>query len=385
MMRPAGLWSGVLLVCAVATCSANLGAVFGGHGGTVEALAEHPTVRMVSERVEATIGDERAQVECTYRFANEGPATVVTMGFPELTAGFVPRDQRAPGVQDDPALEGFTLTADGQAVPTELRVAARRALDGPRADDTPADKLPTMAKWVMADGAFGVIARWHVAEVPFAEGQPRTIQVRYEQALGESAGFSDSRWFRYWAGTAASWKGDLDEATFTFHLDLPPGTRRFNGYPERATSRDEKTLTWRYEHYDGDPPDFRVGFELGRTALELNGRKVDWWPSNCRVSQDGAICGRITAFTKAMGGEVRHEPGSPRFELHLRGKTITVEAGKREGTMDGTPLDLGGPPARVGGVRDDLQCRLDPIVKALGGAIAADLEATRVVVTLPGA
>jgi hypothetical protein len=373
MTRMVLLAVAVLPLLVGGVCEANLGAVFGRHGGAVEALPEHATVRMVAETVDATIDDMHARVECSYRFLNEGPATVVTMGFPEMEAGML--DHGWPEAE----LEKLTLTADGQAVPTTLRPGAMRHMDGSKPEGTPEAELPPATRWAREGGAFGVAWRWHVAEVPFAEGQERQVQVRYEQRLGEFGGVN-GYWFRYWAGTAASWKGDLDEATFTFHLDLPADAARVGVSPD-PTSRDEETVTWRFAHYEGDPPDFRVFFDLGTALLEVNGKNCGAMYHYYRVYKDNEAAGQLVHFAKILGGETKHEKGSQEFEARVRGKTIVVTAGESRCTVDGTPCDLGAQAEKLGD--NDVQVRLGPIVRALGGTLTSDLKTMKISVTLP--
>jgi hypothetical protein len=79
----------VLLLLAITPrpVRADDGAVLG-EGGAMAPMREHPSIRMVSERVVADLTLEGPDVvDCVFRFRNEGPATTVRMGFPESSGG----------------------------------------------------------------------------------------------------------------------------------------------------------------------------------------------------------------------------------------------------------------------------------------------------------
>lgn len=71
----------------VVLCSAQVladdSALSGIGGRAVAPMAQHPSVRMVSETVAVRLTDKGTRVHCEFLFRNEGKACMVTMGFPE--------------------------------------------------------------------------------------------------------------------------------------------------------------------------------------------------------------------------------------------------------------------------------------------------------------
>jgi len=56
-------------------------------GGSVRPLTEHPTVRLDAEYVHIQFIRNDAWVECVFFLNNLGPATTVTLGFPNFSGG----------------------------------------------------------------------------------------------------------------------------------------------------------------------------------------------------------------------------------------------------------------------------------------------------------
>jgi hypothetical protein len=144
-------------------------------GGSLRAMDEQPSVVMKSEQVDVTITSAGASVDCVFVLENEGPATDVKMGFPE----------RGWGVADPEQPRGFVSfhsSVDDDVVPTKI--------EGLEIDKS---------SW----------RRWRTNVVPFAAGQTRRVEVRYQQKLGETP--QRTRFFTYDLETGASWKGKIGQ------------------------------------------------------------------------------------------------------------------------------------------------------------------------------
>ncbi len=146
-------------------------------GGTARLMSSHASVRMVREEVRIKLYPDRAEVDCSFVFKNEGKATTVQIGFPETLQGGT--DTSA---QTAPKLRNFRAYLDGQPVSYRILKASERR------------------------GEYG-IAYWYVRTVHFAAGQQRTTRVTYSAELGgDSVG---RRFFPYVLRTGASWKGSI--------------------------------------------------------------------------------------------------------------------------------------------------------------------------------
>jgi hypothetical protein len=87
-----------------------------GVSGTIELLWPNPSIRMVEEHVD--IEDVTApHVTARFVFTNEGPATNVLIGFPEMG------DQIEPGKPESPGLDNFRSFVDGKPIAVTRRMA----------------------------------------------------------------------------------------------------------------------------------------------------------------------------------------------------------------------------------------------------------------------
>lgn len=123
-------------------------------GGTARLMSSHASLRMVREEVRIKLYLDRAEVDCSFVFKNEGKATTVQIGFPETLQGGT--DTSA---QTAPKLRNFRAYLDGQPVSYRILKASERR------------------------GEYG-IAYWYVRTVHFAAGQQRTTRVTYSAELG---------------------------------------------------------------------------------------------------------------------------------------------------------------------------------------------------------
>jgi len=183
-------------------------------------MVEHPTVRMVSEKVHAKIGWKGAKVRCEFVFKNDGPATVVSMGFPEKSWGDV-----GPIVRS--GMGGFKSWVDGEPFATKF-VPSRKSLDGgPRE-----------------------YKAWHVKDVPFGAHQTRTVVNEYDSGLGmDSMG---GRFFNYILRSGKSWKGKIREALIEVDVSEIPPCWKVSGGPPGSRVRGESKITWTLRDFEPD-------------------------------------------------------------------------------------------------------------------------------------
>ncbi|HUV04424.1 MAG TPA: stalk domain-containing protein [Armatimonadota bacterium] len=170
------------LVCLCIAAHADDGAVHG-VGGTIAPMVEHPTVRMVREKVDAKLDWGGAKVRCEFVFKNEGPATTVKIGFPEKAWGEVGPIRRSD-------FSGFKSWVDGKRVSTRF---------------VPSRKPPKEASQEFE--------AWHVKDVGFGAGQTRLIVNEYTCPLGRDSG--GNRFFSYTLRSGKTWKGKIGEAIIT--------------------------------------------------------------------------------------------------------------------------------------------------------------------------
>jgi hypothetical protein len=129
---------------------------------------------MVSEKVVIDIYGDGAAINCRFVFKNEGPGTVVTMGFPNEPYGDA----------DSTELDGFRSKVDGRSVRAKILK----------------DASGTDERRV-----------FYVKQVAFNTGQTRVVQDSYRIPLNTNI-FNWSG-ISYVMETGASWKGNIGNAT----------------------------------------------------------------------------------------------------------------------------------------------------------------------------
>ncbi|HWA83888.1 MAG TPA: hypothetical protein VG820_10660 [Fimbriimonadaceae bacterium] len=228
-----------------------------GYSGAPKLMGSHPSVRMVSEVVRATIHREKADVVCDFVFRNDGPACTVRMGFPDYN------DNRLPGDENRSIYNSFKSTVDGKEVENEL-------------EPKKAPELQSYPK--------GWNSAFEVKSVRFAKGQTRRIREVYRVPLGtlaihgeiEGKGVPAERIFTYVFSTGSTWHGPIGRAemTITFAADAPIGKGRvvLLGGP-----LGDKLWDWRTKHpraIGGEARNLRLA---GRTLHLL---KKNWKPTD---------------------------------------------------------------------------------------------------------
>jgi hypothetical protein len=113
-------------------------------GGNLSPMKGHPAIRMVGEEVHIKLPD--GKVEARFVFKNEGPATTITIGFPEQGKDTMPRRPSH--------LVSFKSWVDGKLVSTK-QVFTEKPEDG---------------------GNDYYYKSWWIKKVPFAKGQTLTIE-----------------------------------------------------------------------------------------------------------------------------------------------------------------------------------------------------------------
>jgi hypothetical protein len=153
-----------------------------GVGGTVGLRkGTHPTIRLVEEEIRVKLPERTVRV--TFRFKNEGPATKVVMAFPEngyLGGGATPNDLKK---RNRSNFGYFRTAVDGKPFRPKLLKGAPQSEDGLGYD------------------------HWWVKEVPFAQGQTRTVVNEYQGGWSWGPPWMHQAGFEYVLRTGASWKG----------------------------------------------------------------------------------------------------------------------------------------------------------------------------------
>lgn len=164
-----------------------------GQSGAPKNLADQTQVRMVTADIRMQV--PAGKVKVTYVFTNAGPATNVTMAFPE---------EGQDAYLDDKTKTHFAYfrsTVDGKPVQT----TPKKLSDAEDHED------------------FGYKI-WWIKEVPFAKGQSRTVVNEYQSPNGSSA--LPIAFHQYIVETAKTWSGNLKSLRIEVDVaGLPAGTR----------------------------------------------------------------------------------------------------------------------------------------------------------------
>lgn len=306
------LW--LLFICSYV--KADDGAIFG-IGGTVAPMKQHPTVRMVRERVDIKLHKDGAVVRCRFVFRNEGPATIVKMGFPEQAIGDIGSIKKS-------AYGYFRSWVDGKKANVRFVPSARTYTTVYRA--------------------------WHVKAVPFMANQTRIVEDEYSSEYGGDA--SDNKWFSYILRSGKNWKGSIGEAVisvdgseiWSYRYPKPD-----NIYPHYV--RKGKNIVWKLRNLEPDK-DITINLNrrwkimwsvLGNNSLfyiddeELFGKHGIAMVSGCevRTSLNATIVG-----TKMSDG-VRFSYGSHNLVLRPGSRTALLDR-KSKVTLPHKPYMMNG-------------------------------------------
>lgn len=188
-----------------------------GISGSVKPMRPHKTIRMVSERVDMWL--PKGKVRAQFIFRNEGPATVVQMGFPECGTYPIRGRKRT-------AFHYFRSFVDGKRFRVKREVQT-------------------------GDDAWGY-QYWWVKKVPFAKGQTRKVVCEYA-ANPDDMG---DGWFAfdYRLDTGGSWKGKIGEAVIVAHFARPEAQTIDSVTPD-PTSRTAGKIVWLHRNFKPEQGD----------------------------------------------------------------------------------------------------------------------------------
>ncbi|MHB1458061.1 MAG: stalk domain-containing protein [Armatimonadota bacterium] len=167
----------LLLICATSQADDSAAR---GLGGTVAPMKKHPTIHMVSEKVDVKLGWEGARVRCRFVFKNEGTATIVKMGFPEHTYGFGPKHRSE--------YKHFRSWVDGKKIRTQF--------------------IPSETNSISSS-----YRAWNVKNVYFNRDQTRIIEDEFDSPYGDTS--TGETWFQYILRSGKNWKGSIGDAVIT--------------------------------------------------------------------------------------------------------------------------------------------------------------------------
>jgi hypothetical protein len=153
-------------------------------GGAVSPLIEHATIRLSAEYVHIWFRPDGIQVECIFFLDNNGPATTVTMGFPNFSSGA--------DVEANVPFSSFASYVDGDSVTVTIVPDAVR-------------------------NHYGSYGCWYTKDVSFDAGQRRCVRDVYSGSTGHSV--PDHRWFEYILWSGATWSGTIGVADVVVTFD----------------------------------------------------------------------------------------------------------------------------------------------------------------------
>jgi len=316
----------VLLLLAIAGgLRANDSVVTGEGGRVIPVQGELTTVRMVREWVKMDVYPAYYDVAAQFVFLNDGPATTVLMGFPEVGSGGInPKEFR-----QKTGFLSFRTTVDGQRVTATRRTAA----PGP--------------------GDMGYRTYW-VKRVAFAAHQQRVVRVEYRSQAGEDS--SGNRWARYFF-TGGNWKGKVEETKCTITLHLP-GTYLVRA--DRNLSRNRNTFHGHWTDWEAEGsagisyiPTIPYALTLRKgdrqthenspvgydEVLSLPGKAPTPWTLPPAVLRDNVPCIAVQALLKFLDEETgvnaalptskQWDARSQTLTFTYRGKTIRLKPGEQ--------------------------------------------------------
>jgi hypothetical protein len=182
-------------------------------GGTIRLMDEHPHVRLVAEHVHARVFREHALVECVFILRNDGPASLVQLGFPDHSGGAV-------SLGYDREFEFFRSYVNGKSVDVKLSAPETR----------PAE-----------------FTYWWTKEVRFEEGEAKVVRDVYRGGIGGDT--SLGRWFSYLLHTGASWAGPIGVISLVISLE-DFGTDQLVQIAPPGYDIDEREVRWTFADYE---------------------------------------------------------------------------------------------------------------------------------------
>lgn len=285
--------------------------------GNAGNFTNNKQIRMASEDVRIRLTNDRMRVHVLFIFKNEGPATKVTMAFPDGVEDFKPRKPK-----DPMAILWMKSTVDGKSVRT-----TRHKL--PKAEHAEYTHV-----WLK--------------EVAFAAHQTRTVTVDYEATHGDRGDFVSDY---YILQTGAFWKGTIGKAVITVDSSAMKGFTpvTFFKVPRPVWSGENlayKSVASRVARFEFTnlKPNFDLAMHWAKAfwSFNVNGRWTKGYPS----AQDYLFTtpdGRnpeidIDYLAKLLTFEESDEPTSSflvgKHTIRVEGKKLLID-GRRIKTEQG--------------------------------------------------
>jgi len=314
-------------------------------GGTVEPLVEHPTIRMVSETVDMKLGakvgnDWRAFTRCLFVLKNDGPATDVTIGFPESAWS---------GGEGSPSgrLTGFKSWVDDEPVSVKYVPSSKNKK---RTDSNSREEYNA----------------WYVKKVNFKAGQTRTIIDVYAVRLGESysIGSTSTYMLNYILRSGSTWHGSIGQGVINADLSEIRGIYDIKATPKGFVRTGDK-LRWTFKDLN---PNEDIHIDLSPSAPIIVGDNYYlasmWDPF---FLKNGVLMVSPIPFGGESGSV---EQGNKRLVIKGRGHVLVMTANSRTAVLDGRKIKLKTAPY----YHDGFAVPLNETVKLLGGSAKYDKD-----------
>ncbi len=309
-MRFVARFSGFIAFAVALTPGWSDDAVVFATGGTARLMRPHASIRMVREEVRIKLYPDRAEVDCTFVFKNEGKATTVQIGFPETL-----QEGTDTSAQTAPTLRNFRAYLDGKPVSYRILKASERR------------------------GEYG-IAYWYVRTVHFAAGQQRTTRVTYSAELGYDSGGRNL--FQYVLHTGASWKGSIGYGRIVIdERSLLPDYAVENIHDNGQFRRQGNLLVWEFRELEPtNEHDLFISI-APRNTLSLHIRSSSspgeltesylpytWQGEPTVIVRNGVLYAQWDALAEALGLTPRTHwqwnPSQKRLRVVVGGRTLVA-------------------------------------------------------------
>jgi hypothetical protein len=323
----------------------------GSVGGTLAPMDEHPSIRLVFEQIDVTQKRVSAKVTCTFVFKNEGEATIVKMGFPEV------RDEGNPLGE----FEGFRSRIDGKTV--EVKPTA----------------------WVSEPGGF-TGRRWWVKTVRFGRGETRVVENSYSSRTGTDS--HGVRFFHYELKTGKNWSGPIGRALITIDTAAVRDHQTFDPEPADCTVEDN-CFTWTFTEFE-PAEDIRLTYYESYDNFFVDGeRRRDYGGALPRAPriEDGVLTGGPSNLHELFDLDVTVSEEGQALTISGCGTTVRLTAGSTTAFVNDEALVL----PRAPELRDRLGWQngqvmvfpLAPVARAFGATVWLDPETKKTYIWRP--